>query len=430
MMASEGNGHALETLYPKVPEVLKGFIELVYDLNNNPSIRFLERLLYKSEFYDESLQAIDLWLLGSDDRPFVFSTPRFDDDQRVRLQIPFRHKAVDELFKMRHSPASFGHIKEALGFEDGYDEKFSSFLTTEPPRKPPKFDGDGIRIRYLNHACILIETRDLTIITDPIISYAYEGDVSCFTYTDLPEVIDYVLLTHGHSDHVVFESLLQMRCKVNTIVVPRSGGGALEDPSLKLVLENVGFENVVEIDELESIDIPGGSITGIPFFGEHGDLNIRSKIAHLIRLNEKSILCAADSRNIESKLYERLHSLIGDVNVMFLGMECDGAPLSWMYGALCTKPLDRKVDQTRRLNGSDSERGMGIVDLFNCQHVYVYAMGQEPWLSFLTSIKYTDESRPIVESNKLVETCRSRGIVSERLYGTKEIYLGGNGSGA
>jgi hypothetical protein len=53
-------------------------------------------------------------------------------------------------------------------------------------------------------------------------------------------------------------------------------------------------------------------------------------------------------------------------------------------------------------------------------------MGQEPWLSFLTSIKYTDESRPIVESNRLVEDCKSRGIVSERLYGAKEIYLNGD----
>jgi hypothetical protein len=50
-------------------------------------------------------------------------------------------------------------------------------------------------------------------------------------------------------------------------------------------------------------------------------------------------------------------------------------------------------------------------------------MGQEPWLGYLTSIKYTEESKPIVESNKLVETCRGRGINSERLYCLKEIFL-------
>jgi hypothetical protein len=50
-------------------------------------------------------------------------------------------------------------------------------------------------------------------------------------------------------------------------------------------------------------------------------------------------------------------------------------------------------------------------------------MGQEPWLTYLTSIQYTCESRPIVESDKLVEACSGRGLVAERLFGQKEILL-------
>jgi hypothetical protein len=50
-------------------------------------------------------------------------------------------------------------------------------------------------------------------------------------------------------------------------------------------------------------------------------------------------------------------------------------------------------------------------------------MGQEPWLTYLTSIIYTETSRPIIESDKLVEDCLSRGIESERLFGHKEIEL-------
>ena len=38
-----------------------------------------------------------------------------------------------------------------------------------------------------------------------------------------------------------------------------------------------------------------------------------------------------------------------------------------------------------------------------------------------TNIQYTDESRPIVESNKLVKECLACGRVSERLFGCKEI---------
>jgi hypothetical protein len=50
-------------------------------------------------------------------------------------------------------------------------------------------------------------------------------------------------------------------------------------------------------------------------------------------------------------------------------------------------------------------------------------MGQEPWLTYLTSIQYTDQSRPIVDSNKLVAECRKNGLTSERLFGQKEILL-------
>ena len=58
---------------------------------------------------------------------------------------------------------------------------------------------------------------------------------------------------------------------------------------------------------------------------------------------------------------------------------------------------------------------------FNPKEVYVYAMGQEPWLNYIMSIKYTEQSRPIVESNLLIQECIARGIRAERLYGEKEI---------
>lgn len=66
---------------------------------------------------------------------------------------------------------------------------------------------------------------------------------------------------------------------------------------------------------------------------------------------------------------------------------------------------------------------MDIVTQLNAKQVYIYAMGMEPWLTFLTSIQYTEQSRPIVESDKVVAECKSRGIISERLFGQKEIIL-------
>ena len=78
--------------------------------------------------------------------------------------------------------------------------------------------------------------------------------------------------------------------------------------------------------------------------------------------------------------------------------------------------MARKIEQSGRFNGSDYEKAIDIVSNLNPQQVYVYAMGQEPWLKYLTSIQYTDESHPIVESNKLIASCQNKRIESERLY--------------
>jgi L-ascorbate metabolism protein UlaG (beta-lactamase superfamily) len=197
----------------------------------------------------------------------------------------------------------------------------------------------------------------------------------------------------------------------------------LQDPSLKLVLEYAGCKNVIELKEMESIKIAKGSISSLPFLGEHCDLGITTKLGYSVRLGTRNLVFLADSCNIDPYVYHHLAREIGPVDALFLGMECDGAPLTWLYGPLLTRPIQRDIDNSRRLAGSDYEQAMGIVECFRCKEAYVYAMGQEPWLNYVMSIKYTEQSRPIVESNKLIKDCQSRGITAERLFGEKEILL-------
>jgi L-ascorbate metabolism protein UlaG (beta-lactamase superfamily) len=423
MLAAEADGSSLEPLYAKTPEPLRGYIEYVYDLDSKAGVRFIEGLLYKSEYYKDSLQSVALSLCEGDERPFALSTPQLPRAGRLDLRLPFRSDALDLLFKAKAEPQPLGHLAEVLSLDGDEAESLPDFFTEQEPRASRRYDGEGVRVRYFGHACILIETKDVSVMIDPLVSYEHSRGIPRYTYNDLPARLDYVLITHNHQDHCMFETLLQIRHKIKNVIVPKNNGGGLADPSLKLVLQNIGFKQVAEIDEMESLPIEGGEITGLPFLGEHADLNIRTKLAHLVKLQGRTILCAADSNNLESRMYEHIHRLIGDIDLLFLGMECDGGPLSWLYGPLLTKPLGRKHDQSRRLNGSNYERGAEIVNLLNPQQVYVYAMGQEPWLAYLTSIQYTEESRPIVDSNRLVAECRSRGKNAERLYGRKEIFL-------
>ena len=423
LLATEAAGLSLEPLYQKIPDVLKGYVELLYDLNNQPSMRFIEALLYKSEYYNIAAQNIELSIPNGNSRSFVFSTPRLHSEGHLRLNMPFNYEGFDELFKMKYVPQPYDYIKQLLQIRDEDDEVFRSFFTEEVPPPHVGYAGDDVRIRYFGHACVLIESKETSILCDPVISYKHDIGRDYFTYTDLPESIDYALITHNHQDHCMFETLLQLRHRIKHVIVPKNNGGSLPDPSLKFVLQNIGFKNVIEIDELETIEVEGGGITGVPFLGEHGDVSVRSKIAYLIELKGRKVMCVADSNNVEPRLYEHLRRLIEKIDVLFVGMECDGAPLTWLYGPLLTRPLARKIEQSRRLNGSDYEKAIDIVSNLNPQQVYVYAMGQEPWLKYLTSIQYTDESHPIVQSNKLVAACKEKGIESERLYCHKEIVL-------
>ena len=423
LLEKEAKGFALTDLYHKIPESLQGLVELYYDLNNKPSFRFFESLVYNTTLYDESIQSFNLFLVEDDDsRSFVLSTPKLSDEKIMRFNLPFKSPKIDTLFSMADEPRPFAEIKEVFGIEPDQEETFRSFFTTAAPRRYKKYDGDGVLTRYFGHACILVETKNTTILSDPIISYGYESDISRYSYEDLPEVIDYVVITHNHQDHILFESLLRLRRKIKNIIVPKSNGGGLQDPSLKLMFEKIGFTNIIELGEMESIDFDDCTITGLPFVGEHCDLDIRSKLCQHVRFKDGlSMLFAADSCNITPQLYERIYEVMGDIDIVFLGMECHGAPLSWLYGPLLPKPMDRSKDESRRLAGCNFEQARALVDVFNPKNVFVYAMGMEPWLKYISSIKYTSESIPIVESDRLLEYCKAKGIEPERLFGEKII---------
>jgi L-ascorbate metabolism protein UlaG (beta-lactamase superfamily) len=422
LLARHGDGGSLESLYACVPESLKGLVELVYDEHHRPSVRYLEAMMYRASTYDESLQALAFSPTDNDARKFVLSTPRLDDSRTLFSRTPFRSKSIDALFSMRTRAASVDTVLDMFG-DHPIETILRDCFTEAVPRSALPYEGNEVRIRYFGHACILIETKSVSILVDPVISYDYPTDLPRYTYLDLPEFIDYVLITHNHQDHVMLETLLQIRHRIGKVLVPNSGTGSLQDPSLRLMLRTIGFDDVESVDMLDEIRVAGGAIVAMPFLGEHSDLRIDSKTAWLVTLNGKKILLGADSRNIEPMIYKRLAPLVGSLDVMFIGMECDGAPLSWLYGPLMCSPLERDKDEQRTLSGSDATMVSRMIDAMKPERVFVYAMGQEPWLNHVMSLKYSAHSPPIVESNKLMRLRHDAGLHAERLFGSKELLL-------
>lgn len=419
----EAKGFSVEGYYARLPPSLSGVVEISYDLNNRPSIRLFEELLYEQALNNQMTQEVAFSSMKDEQRDFFLNTPRLDSGNRIIAPLVFDHPFFDVISASRIRPAEFGRFIEVLNIPARQHEHFRGFFTDEAPRrKSPQYDGDAVRVRYFGHACVLVQTRSAAILVDPYFAWDEESE-STLTFADLPDHIDYVCITHSHQDHCCPEVLLQLRDRIGTIVVPRNNTLSIADPSLKRVLRALGFSNVMVLDPLESLSFCEGQLTALPFFGEHCGLDIQSKQAFLLEVKNRKLLFLADSAGVDSTFYSRLAGRLHSVDALFIGMECRGAPLTWLYGPYLTGPVSRKDDESRRLSGSDCQQAWAIAQSTGAKRAYVYAMGQEPWLKFMMGLQYDSDSVQIVESDRFVVKCREAGVEAQRLYGTKEILL-------
>lgn len=418
IVREEAAGFDLTPLYPKLPAELSGLVELAYDTNNQASVRFIEPLVYESSGYSEDRQSVQLSLETGIERPFILSTPRLPAPGVLDLRIPFRHHGLEELFQARLKPSTMNRLREALELDDDQAAQLAGLLTDECALPDDRHIESGGRIRYFGHACLVLQTPEAAIITDPFISAdTTAGDR--YTYLDLPDYIDLAIISHGHQDHIVLESLLQLRGRVGAVVVPRSSRGNLCDPSLGLYLAHIGLP-VVEVDDFSQVEFPGGKLTATPFLGEHADLDIRSKSTYCVQLAGRTIFVGADSSGIDPVLYRYIRKQVGSVDMAFLGMECAGAPLTWLYQALLTRPVTKKMSDSRTLSGSNAAQASDIMAELGASEAYVYAMGEESWLGHVMATSYTPDSYQLQQVEEFMAWCSGQGIKSGHLFGQRE----------
>jgi hypothetical protein len=189
------------------------------------------------------------------------------------------------------------------------------------------------------------------------------------------------------------------------------------------MLKHCGFERVTELGEYESLTFRCGRILGAPFYGEHADLDIRSKLAYGIEMKQVRCLFFADSNPPAPEFYEPLKKLMPSIDCLFLGMECVGAPATWLYGPLLQKMLTRGEDQSRRLDGCDAAKALKMHQYFDPKYFFIYAMGAEPWLTHITSILYSEEITQFKEARRVESTLRPQGRSAQLLFGKMELLL-------
>ena len=423
-LLAEAKGQSLEPLYEKVPEPLKGRVELSYDYYNRPFVRVLEGLAYRSRFHKPELQSLRLSKHESDSaRASLLSTPRLKEPGQIELRLPFNDARLDSLFGLDLEPRPLGYIRDVLGPSIKNDEELLPLLAEASPPPSETWGGPDVRVRYVGHACVLVEWKGVSILLDAVVApQPAQGGAPRISFQDLPRRIDYVLITHSHPDHLDIETLLRLRHRIGHLVLPRASGVLLGDYSPKLLAHSLGFQRVLEPEFLEPIPLPDGEILAAPFLGEHGDLG-HAKSSWLIRTGKHQMLFAADSTCIDEHLYRNLREAVGDIHTVFMNTEIEGAPHTWMLEALFPKKRDRKLEKNRRCRGSNAPEGLRLLELLGAKRLYNYAMGLEPWVEHIIGPPATSETPRMKESDRLLAECKARGVDAIRLQGSTSFHI-------
>ncbi|WP_405620838.1 MBL fold metallo-hydrolase [Streptomyces sp. NBC_01508] len=315
-------------------------------------------------------------------------------------------------------PVLLGSPRDVLEPDDARAEQPAELVSETAGPPPHRHVEAGGRIRYFGRACLVLQTPEGAVVTDPFIGTG-SGARDRYTLDDLPDFIDLVLVTHGHQDRIVLETLLQLRGRIGTIVAPRSSQSDPEGTSTGLFLRRLGFP-VVEADDYDEFTFPGGSVVATPFLGEHGAQDVRGESTYWVRLAGRSAFVGTDSSGMDPAPYRRIRQNLGTADYAFLGMEREGAPLTWLYQALLPQLGAEKTSNSRKAPGLSAEQAVAIMTDLGVGETYVHPVGEEPWPWNVMAAAGNEGTYQAKQIDELMKWCADHGIKAERLVRRQE----------
>jgi len=113
--------------------------------------------------------------------------------------------------------------------------KWPDHVPVTPSRPPARVAGEAMRVTWIGHSTVLVQTQGLNILTDPIWSeraspFSFIGPKRVrapgVRFDDLPR-IDLVLLSHNHYDHLDLATLERLWRRDRPLIVTGLGNDTL-----------------------------------------------------------------------------------------------------------------------------------------------------------------------------------------------------------
>ncbi|MGK6354805.1 MBL fold metallo-hydrolase [Sphingomonas sp. DT-207] len=107
-------------------------------------------------------------------------------------------------------------------------------VSVRPSKPPARVAGDAMRVTWIGHATVLVQTQGLNILTDPIWS-DHAGPLGLgprrvaqpgVRFEDLPR-IDLVLVSHNHYDHMDLATLKRLWARDKPVIVTSLGNDSV-----------------------------------------------------------------------------------------------------------------------------------------------------------------------------------------------------------
>ena len=120
-----------------------------------------------------------------------------------------------------------------------------------------------MKVRFLGHACFLLDDGTTRILIDPFLS---GNPLSAVSAEDVDA--DYILVTHGHGDHVGDTAAIARRTGATICCSVDLAEGLFDDPALNVVTGNMGgwmklpFGAVKFVSAIHGSGVPGALANG------------------------------------------------------------------------------------------------------------------------------------------------------------------------